>query len=303
VVNQKIDRRLKLTLSQLEVFAAVARGGSTRAAADEISRSQSAASNALGELETALGVRLFDRVGRKLIINENGRALLPRAVSVLEEAAQTEALFRAPHATPLRLASSYTVGEYLLPQLIAQWKAKHPGSHVLIQIVNTHDVVDAVASFSADVGFIEGSLTQPGLKVRHWRSDQMVIFAAKGHPVPRRKLNPRQLAKASWVLREPGSGTREATDRWPLPHLPEMQVELELGSNEAVKRAVAAGIGLGCLSRLAVHEAIEQGWLVELPTALPEMKRALSIVLHRNRKLGAGAQSFLDDCLDSVEPR
>ena len=238
-----------------------------------------------------------------MIINENGRALLPRAVSVLEEAAQTEALFRAPHATPLRLASSYTVGEYLLPQLIAQWKAKHPGSHVLIQIVNTHDVVDAVASFSADVGFIEGSLTHPGLKVRHWRSDQMVIFAAKGHPVSRRKLSPRQLAKASWVLREPGSGTREATDRWLLPHLPEMQVELELGSNEAVKRAVAAGIGLGCLSRLAVHEAIEQGWLVELPTALPEMKRALSIVLHRNRKLGAGAQSFLDDCLDSADLR
>jgi DNA-binding transcriptional LysR family regulator len=105
------------------------------------------------------------------------------------------------------------------------------------------------------------------------------------------------------VLREPGSGTREATDRWLLPHLAEMQVELELGSNEAVKRAVSAGIGLGCLSRLAVHEAIEQGWLVELPTALPEMKRALSIVLHRNRKLGAGAQSFLDDCLDSADLR
>jgi hypothetical protein len=81
-VNQKIDQRLKLTLRQLEVFAAVARGGTTRAAADEISRSQSAASNALGELESVLGVQLFDRVGKKLMINENGRALLPRAAAI-----------------------------------------------------------------------------------------------------------------------------------------------------------------------------------------------------------------------------
>lgn len=296
VVNQKIDHLLRLTLRQLEVFAAIARGGTTRAAADEISRSQSAASNALGELEAVLGVQLFDRVGKRLVINENGRALLSRAAAILEQAAETEAVFTTPHAAPLRLASSYTIGEYLLPELIAQWKSAHPRSHVLLEIANTHDVFDLVASFSADIGFIEGMHTHPELTVRRWRTDQIVIVAGAGHPMARRKVTARQLTHATWVLREPGSGTREASDRWLISHLPEMEVELELGSNEAVKRAVAAGIGLGCLSRLAVEHAVQEGWLVELATTLPYMERTLSIVLHRSKKLGAAAEGFMQHC-------
>ena len=119
-VNQKIDQRPKLTLRQLEVFAAVARGGTTRAAADEISRSQSAASNALGELEAVL-VQLFDR-GQEAGHQREWAALLPRAAGILEQAVETEALFTAAHAASLRLAASYTIGEYLLPVLIARWK-------------------------------------------------------------------------------------------------------------------------------------------------------------------------------------
>lgn len=295
-MNQKIDQRLKLTLRQLEVFAAVARGGTTRAAADEISRSQSAASNALGELESVLGVQLFDRVGKKLMINENGRALLPRAAAILEQAVETEALFTAAHAAALRLASSYTIGEYLLPELIASWKHEHPRSHVLLDIVNTHDVFERVASFRADIGFIEGSHSHPELTVRKWRSDEIVVVAAAGHPMIGRRVSARQLNQAIWVLREPGSGTREASDRWLIPHLAQVEVELELGSNEAVKRVVAAGLGLGCLSRLAVKEAISEGWLVELATTLPPMQRTLSIVLHRAKKLGAAAEGFLRHC-------
>ncbi|MGE4239190.1 MAG: LysR family transcriptional regulator [Ramlibacter sp.] len=284
-------------MRQLEVFAAVARGGTTRAAADEISRSQSAASNALGELEAVLGVQLFDRVGKKLAINENGRALLPRAAGILEQAGETETLFRSAHAAPLRIASSYTIGEYLLPELIAKWKAAHPHSHVHVRIANTHDVFESVAGFAADVGFIEGTHTHPSLTVRRWRSDNMVIIAPRGHPLAGRKVNARQLHRATWVLREAGSGTREASDRWLIPHLAEMQVELELGSNEAVKRSVAAGIGLGCLSRLAVSDAVAQGWLVQLQPTFPIVERTLSIVVHRSKRLGAAAEGFIRHCV------
>lgn len=296
-MTQKIDQRLKLTLRQLEVFAAVARGGTTRAAGDEISRSQSAASNALGELEAVLGVELFDRVGRKLVINENGRALLPMAAGVLEEAAETQALFTAAHAAPLRLASSYTIGEYLLPGLIADWKSAHPKSHVRVHIANTHDVFDSVAEFTADIGFIEGSHSHPELAVRRWRTDHMVIIAQPGHPMATRKTSGCQLANAGWVLREPGSGTREASDRWLIPQLAEMRVELELSTNEAVKRAVAAGIGLGCLSELAVRDAVQQGWLVQLGTTFPMVDRTLSIVRHRSKKLGSAAEGFMRYCV------
>lgn len=296
-MSNKIDHRVRLTLKQLEVFVAIARGGTTRAAAEHVSRSQSAASNALSELEVVLGVQLFDRVGKKLVINENGRALLPKAAGIVEQAIETEALFTTAHAAPLRLASSYTIGEYLLPGLIAGWKKAHPRSHVRVEIANTHDVFEAVASFVADLGFIEGSHTHPELKVRRWRTDELLIVAAPAHPLAGRRVTSRQLQQATWVLREPGSGTREASDRWLIPSLAEVEVELELGSNEAVKRAVAAGIGLGCLSRLAVQDAIAEGWLVELSTTLPQMQRTLSIVLHRSKKLGAAAEDFLQHCL------
>ena len=296
-MDEKIEQRNRFTLAQLEVFTAIARGGAMRAAAGKLARSHSATSSALRELEAALGVQLFDRVGRKLVINENGRALLPKAAGVLEGAAETQALFTAAHAAPLRLASSYTIGEYLLPGLIAGWKTAHPRSHALVQIANTPDVFEAVAGFSADIGFIEGSQSHRELSVRKWRTDHMVIIAQPGHPMAGRKASGRQLASAGWVLREPGSGTREASDRWLIPHLPELRVELELSTNEAVKRAVAAGIGLGCLSELAVRDAVQHGWLVQLGTTFPIVERTLSIARHRSKKLGAAAEGFLRHCM------
>lgn len=299
-MTRPTDTRVRLTLRQLEVFAAVAREGSTRAAADQVARSQSSASNALGELETTLGVQLFDRVGKRLVLNENGRALLPRAAELVERAAETEALFSQTHNAPLRLASSYTIGEYLLPDLIASWKALHAGSQIHLRIANTQQVFEAIAAFQADVGFIEGQHTHPDLSIRRWRSDRMIVVAAPGHPLAARKPSPAQLAKAAWILRETGSGTREAADRWLVPQLPQVQVDLELGSNEAVKRAVALGLGLGCLSRHAVQDAIRQGWLVEVKTSLPEMHRTLSIAVHRSKPLGSVAQVFLRHCMESA---
>jgi DNA-binding transcriptional LysR family regulator len=298
-MNEKTDQRTHLTLAQLEVFAAIARGGSVRAAAGQVARSQSAASSALAELEMALGVQLFDRVGRRLMLNENGRALLPRAASLVEQALEAEALFREAHAAPLRLAASYTVGEYLLPDLIVQWKRLNPASQVRLDISNTQDVFDAVTSFAVDVGFIEGQRTHPDLLVRRWRSDELVVLASPAHPLASERVTLARLAQASWILREPGSGTRDASDRWLVPHLSQVDVGLELGSNEAVKRAVASGLGLGCLSRHAVAEALANGWLVELETPLPEMRRTLAIVVHRSKQLGSASRAFLDHCLRS----
>lgn len=295
-MDEKIEQRTRFTLAQLEVFAAIARGGAMRVAAGKLARSHSATSSALRELEAALGVQLFDRVGRRLLLNENGRAFLPRAVGLLEQAADAAALFAGAHAAPLRIAASYTVGEYLLPDLIVQWKRRHPGSQVRLDIANTLDVFDAVASFAAQVGFIEGEHTHPELLVRRWRTDQLCIVASPQHPLARQRVTLARLAEGAWILREPGSGTRDASDRWLIPNLRQVTLELELGSNEAVKRAVASGLGLGCLSRLAVEDAVASGWLVELKTPLPPMQRTLSIVLHRGRGAGALVRDFVEHC-------
>jgi DNA-binding transcriptional LysR family regulator len=299
-MSDKTVQRLHLTLRQLETFAATANAGSTRAAADRVARSQSAASNALAELEGTLGVQLFDRVGRRLSLNENGRALLPRAAAVLQQAAEIEALFGSAHAAALRLAASFTIGEYLLPDVVSAWKRTHPDSQVRLDIANTQAVLDAVAGLQVDVGFIEAARTHPDLLVHHWRADELVVVASPSHPWAARRVTVRQLSGATWIVREPGSGTREATDRWLVPALGQVTVEMELGSNEAVKRAVASGLGLGCLSNHAVADALAQGWLVKLRTPLPALRRTLSIVVHKSKPLGSAAQDFLKHCMGAA---
>ena len=300
-MSEKTDQRLRLTLRQLEVFSAMARSGSTRAAADRVARSQSAASTALAALETALDTALFDRVGRRLLLNEHGRALLPLTLSLLEQAAELQSLFTREHLAPLRMAASFTIGEYLLPETIARWKQAHPQATARLVIGNSSEVIEAVARFDVDIGFIEGRQRHPDVIVRRWLSDELVIFAAPGHALAGRRAGAAELAAEGWVLREPGSGTREATDRWLQERVRPLRVELELGSSEAVKRVVAAGVGIGCLSRKAVAGALAEGWLAEVTTRLPRASRALSIVVHRERRVGRVAEAFIASCLAARE--
>ncbi len=190
-----LPERLRLSLRQLEVFAAIARSGSTRVAAGRVARSQSAASAALAELEAGLNVQLFDRTGRRLVLNENGRALLSGATALLDHATELQALFTAEHAATLRVAASLTIGEYLLPELVAQWRVSHPHSAVRLAIGNTSEVIAAVANLEADVGFIEGPQTHPDLQVRSWLSDELVIVAAPNHPLAAGRASSRAIAR------------------------------------------------------------------------------------------------------------
>ena len=297
-MSDKPDQRLRLTLRQLEVFAAIARTGSTRGGADRVARSQSASSAALAALESAVGAALFDRIGRRLLLNEHGRALLPLTLSLLDQAGDMQAWFSSEHRVPLRIAASFTVGEYLLPDIIARWKQRNPDATARLLIRNTSEVIDAVTGFEVDIGFVEGRQRHPDVVFRRWLADELVIVTAPGHPLASGVASAGDLADLGWVLREPGSGTREATDRWLLGRVKPLRIELELGSSEAVKRVVAAGVGAGCLSRKAVAQALSDGWLVEVRTRLPHAARALSIVVHRDRRPGRAAEGFIAVCAE-----
>lgn len=290
--------RLRLSLRALEVFVATAQAGSTRAAAAQVSRSQSAASSMIASLESQLGASLFDRVGRRLALNARGQALLPQAVALLDHAADVQRLFTADEALPLRVAASLTIGEYLLPPLLAAWKRRHPGHRVRLVVGNTSEVIDAVAGLRADVGFIEGAQTHPELRLERWLDDDLVVVAAPSHPLAGRRATARQLAQEVWVMRETGSGTRQAADAWLLERVGPLQVDFELGSTEAIKRLVAAGAGIACLSRHAVQGAIADGSLVELRTRLPAARRRLAIITRRGRRLPHVATAFIQHCAE-----
>jgi DNA-binding transcriptional LysR family regulator len=126
--------------------------------------------------------------------------------------------------------------------------------------------------------------------------------AAPRHPLARQVASLRQLAGASWVMREPGSGTRQAADAWLLPSLGDVNVQFELGSTEAVKGLVAAGRSLGCLSRFTITHDLAERRLVVLRTKLPTAKRKLSVVLHRHRQPGRATADFLAHCGVAAPP-
>ncbi len=289
--------RLRFNLRQLEVFVATARAGSTHAAAQRMARSQSAASASLAELEAALQTRLFDRVGRRLVINDKGLALLPAAIALLDQAAELQAAMAGEQRTPLRLAASLTIGEVLLPDIMTRWRSEHPDSPVSLMIGNTAKVIDAVADMAVEVGFIEGPQTHPQLRMHRWLEDELIIVASPRHPLAHGKARQRELGAATWVLREPASGTRQAADAWLLSHLGELNVQYELGSTEAIKRLIAAGVGLACVSRHAVGNELAQGRLVEVETRLPRSRRRLTIIVRRDRRLGPSADGFVRHCM------
>lgn len=288
--------RLRYSLKQLEVFVAIAQGGSARGAAERVARSQSAASSALAELESTLAVQLFDRVGRRLVLNENGRALLPHAVALLSHGAELQALFTDEHAAPLRVAASLTIGEYLLPAMIASWQQTHRASQVRLVIANSSEVIAAVVNMDADLGFIEGPQTHPDLLVQPWLTDELVVVAAPGHTLAHGRAGKKMLRGATWILRELGSGTRQASDRWLIQHLGQVNVGFELGSTEAIKRLAAAGTGLACLSRYAAADDLKAGRLIEINTSLPVSQRRLTMVLRRDKRLGRATTDFMAHC-------
>lgn len=294
---------LHLTLRQFEIFCAVAQSGTTVAAAEAVALSQSATSAALQQLEQGLGVQLFERVGKRLVLNDAGRALLPQALSVLEQARGIEQTFSARAANMpvrLRVAASTTIGTYALPEVLARLARSHPLVRVDLQIANTQEVGEAVLAMEVDMGLIEGSSHWQGLEVEPWLRDELVIVASPQDPLAEqarsKPLGVAALRKAAWLLREAGSGTREMVEHALLPHLHQLPASATLGSSEAIARCVEQGLGISCLSRVLVQSQLQARALEILPTTLPRMWRNFSLVQRAGKRRSPALQAFVDAC-------
>lgn len=303
----------RLTLRQLQIFRVVAETGSTAAAAAAIALSQSATSAAINELERVLELELFDRIGKRLQLNDNGRSLLPQVLEVLEGAAGIErwALDREAHIGTLRIGASTTIGNYLLPGVLAGFRASLPEAvqqrwQVQVAIANTAEIAARVAAFELDLGLIEGPCHEPDLTVQKWLEDELVVVAAADDPIiprePGRRISLTQLSEATWLLREQGSGTREIIQQLLVPHLHRLRPGIEFGNPEAIKRAAAAGLGISCLSRFVVADLLKTGVLVTPPTELPQLRRHFYHVMHRQKRRTRGLD-LLIGYLEAVQTR
>jgi DNA-binding transcriptional LysR family regulator len=290
---------MKYSLRQLEVFVAIGRQESVSRAAEALSLSQSATSMALSELEKQFDTRLFDRHGKRLQLNERGRQILPQAIELLDRAEQLESMLAGGSGLgSLRIGATLTVGNYLATMLIGEYMHRHPGTRVKLEVHNTAMVVEQVAHLKLDFGLIEGDSQHPDLDITPWVDDELVIFAAPDHPLAGR--NQVTLDEA-WILREAGSGTRQVFDAAFRHVLTKLDIRLELEHTEAIKRAVEAGMGIGCISRLALKDAFRRGSLVPLDIPGLDLKRQFNFVLHRQKFRTAGIEAFLHLCREVAQ--
>ncbi|MBG89001.1 MAG: LysR family transcriptional regulator [Verrucomicrobiales bacterium] len=289
---------MDFTLRQLEVFLAIAKAGNLTRAAQRLQMSQSAASAALKDLETQFDVLLFDRIGKRLHLNEQGNQLRPRAESLMAQAYELEqSLLRSGEFTRLNIGATLTVANYLAIQIVSKYLEKYTGAPISLEIYNTEQVVERVLNYELDMGMIEGEAHHPQLNIIPWRDDELNLFCSPGHPLAsKRTINDEDLLNAEWILREQGSGTRQTFNRAMVGLLPKMKIPLELRGTEAIKQAVRQNIGVGCLSRLSLKEEFARGDLVKLHAPNRNLDRKLYLIMHLRKHISESLQNWLNLC-------
>jgi DNA-binding transcriptional LysR family regulator len=287
-----------MTLEQLRIFAAVADKQHVTQAARELNLTQSATSAAIAALEGRYGVKLFDRVGRGIVLTHTGRAFLTEARAVLARARGAEQVLRdlaGLKTGKLVLAASQTVANYWLPSRLQTFQAAYPGIEVDVRIANTERVAADVRESVADLGFIEGDIDDGALAARRVDGDGLVVVVGPTHPFARLKKLPADWMKQTpWILREVGSGTRamfeQALKKRGL-RLSDLKVQLELASNEAIRTAIESGLCATAISDLVVDKSVAARTLVRIEGELA--KRAFYILRHKERHVSKAESALL----------
>ena len=289
----------KISLKQMAVFASVYETGSTVDASDVLNLSQSAVSSALTAFEERLNLPLFERVGRRLEPHPYTQQIYIQVQAVLGQALSIEH-YRKHQAGQMRIGASTTIGNYVLPEVIATMQQQLPDADIELHIANTQEVVAEVEQLRVDIALVEATPHPSNFKVltqKRWRNDKLMVFARrdsrwltpyvtalnqanKTSLGKSYQLTTTELARLPMIVRETGSGTRQSIDELLLQYLPDVQVVMEIAQSEAIKRMVMADIGVGCLSQHVIEHELASGELVVVEVAGLDLSRQWWMVWH-----------------------
>jgi len=285
---------------RLQVFHAVAKHLSFTKAAETLFMTQPAVTFQIKQLEEHLNTRLFDRAQGRIALTPAGQVALEYAERILQLSAELDTRLKemSGHAAgPLVIGASMTIGEYVLPRLIGEFKARFPAVVPALFVGNSEAVQERVAERSLDLGFIESGSPLSSLQSEVCCEDELQVVCAPSHPLAREAFAPAaSLTQHPYISREPGSGTRAVIDRYlqQAGIAAEMNVVVELGSPEAIKGLVATGLGFAIMSRVIAAKELQLGQLVQVPLK-PALIRNFSVVYPKERfhsKLVAGFLAF-----------
>lgn len=284
-----------MNMHLLRIFVTVVDAGSFSRAADALSISQPAVSKAVRELETQLDTILLDRQGRSFQPSEPGQALhtYGRSIFALErEAHETLAAFYGLKRGRLTIGASTTIATYWLPPLIAAFHRRHPQIEIRLISENTKQIIELLIDCQLDVALIEGPVGETRIEKRLWFSEEMVVISANSAPAYDSVDMAKTLSDQVWIMREPGSGSREATEAL----LQELGTSnprvIEVGSNEAIVQTVSSGIGLGVVPRICARDQLKLGRIKQVDLGKPSIRRQLYRIRLQHRMVSQVAIAF-----------
>jgi DNA-binding transcriptional LysR family regulator len=287
------------TLRQFEVFLAVAKAGSFRAAAEAMHLSQPALSQHVAEMERELGTRLFDRLGRKVALTEAGRVLedhAHRLFASLTSAREAVADLGGLKRGSLVLGASTTPGIYVLPGIIATFQKTYPGMALSLRIANSALIEEQIRGNALDLGVVGGHPLRLGEEcVAAGLLDELVLIVPPSHPwARRREIQPSLLESERLLVREEGSATRQVTERALQRAGGHIKASMELGHTEAIKQAVIAGLGIAFVSIHAIRGELAAGRLRAVRLKGLRIQRHFHIIHNEARTLSASARAFIE---------
>jgi LysR family transcriptional regulator, low CO2-responsive transcriptional regulator len=285
------------TLRQLKVFESVARNLSFTRAAEELYLTQPTVSIQLKQLSDVIGLPLIEQIGKRIYLTDAGQALLKTCREVFDSLERFEMLvsdMKGVKAGKLRLAV-ITTAKYFIPRLLGQFCQDYPGIDVSLKVTNRERVLQRMADNEDDLYVLGAPPEDADMVAEPFLENPLVVVAARGHPLAREKgISAQRLAQEPFIMREPGSGIRLATEQFFAERGLRLNVRMELGSNEAIKQAVAGNLGVAVLSAHTVP--LERGSedLVLLDVKHFPIRRHWYLAYPRNKQLSIVARSFLE---------
>ncbi|MHB1203892.1 MAG: LysR family transcriptional regulator [Acidithiobacillus sp.] len=297
---------MHLTFRQIQVFAAVARHQSFTRAGQELHLSQPAVSMQIKLMEEQVGLPLFEQVGRKIYLTEAGHELARYSTAIaqqLDEAAQVINDLKGLAGGHLHIAVA-TTGAYIAPYLLAAFARLHPQLKVSMDVTNREALLHQLADNEVDLAIMGRPTEELALEATAFLDNPLVVIAPPGHPLARHPQIPLQdLAEYPFIVREVGSGTRSAAERFFSKAGVSLQTSMEMSSHEAIKHAVRAGMGLGIASLHTIREEVTAGHLVILAVQGLPIQRHWYLVHRQGKRLSAAAQAFRDFLLQQEVAR
>lgn len=291
---------MNITLKQLKVFTTITQHKTLTASAEKLFLTKAAVSLSLGELERQLGHALFDRVNNRLILNQEGKQLLPVADELLHRSEDINHMFQAENRLhgQLKIGASDTIGNQVVPYLLRDFRQQAQHLDQSLFISNTTLICQKLTDYELDIGLIEGKIQSDQLIMKPWNQDEMCVVCSSDHPLARKPdIHITDLENSQWLLREAGSGSREFFLRTIAPRIEIWNESFQLNTTEAILNATAANLGLACLSQLAAQSAINEQRVVVLSLPL-NMSRRFWLLVHKEKYQSPLLKSFMQFCRD-----